>query len=87
MPDTTENQEAYPKHGSQKKGVGNPLLRIEVLTVLGSGAVLAYAVAPYKGKQTGEVALFRQLVGQLKAGDIFLADAIFENYFLLAKAS
>ena len=43
-----------------------------------------YAVAPYKGKQTGEVALFRQLVGQLKAGDIFLADAIFENYFLLA---
>ena len=32
----------------------------------------------------GEVALFRQLVGQLKAGDVFLGDAIFENYFLLA---
>ncbi|MGI9280490.1 MAG: IS4 family transposase [Endozoicomonas sp.] len=59
-------------------------MRIEVLTALGSGAVLAYAVAPYKGKQTGEVTLFRQLVEQLKAGDIVLGDAIFENYFLLA---
>lgn len=59
-------------------------MRIEMLTALGSGAVLGYAVAPFKGKQTGEVALFRELVGQLKAGDILLGDAIFENYFLLA---
>ncbi|WP_081870066.1 IS4 family transposase [Endozoicomonas numazuensis] len=59
-------------------------MRIEVLTTSGSGAVLGYAIASYKGKQTGENALLRQLVGQLKAGDIFLGDAIFENYFLLA---
>ncbi len=64
----------------RKKKVGNPLLRIEVLTTLGSGAVLGYVVTPYKGRQTGETTLFRQLVGQLKAGDIVLGDAIFENY-------
>ena len=55
-----------------------------MLTTLGSGAVLGYAVAPHKGKQTGETALFRQLVGHLKANDIVLGDAIFENYFLVA---
>ena len=38
-----------------------------MLTTLGSGAVLGYAVAPHKGKQTGETALFRQLV------DLYLA--------------
>ena len=54
-----------------------------MLTTLGSGAVLGYAVAPHKGKQTGETALFRQLVGHLKANDIVLGDAIFENYFLI----
>ena len=41
-------------------------------------------MAPFQGKQTGEVALFRQLVGHLKANDIVLGDAIFENYFLIA---
>ena len=51
---------------------------------MGSGALLGYAVAPYKGKQTGETALFRQLLEHLKAGDIVLGDAIFENYFLIA---
>ena len=51
---------------------------------MGSGSVLGYAVAPFQGKQTGEVALFRQLVGHLKANDIVLGDAIFENYFLIA---
>ena len=45
---------------------------------------MAYAVAPYKGKQTGETALLRQLLGHLKANDILLGDAIFENYFLVA---
>lgn len=55
-----------------------------MLTTLGSGAVLGYAVAPHKGKQTGETALFRQLVGHFKVNDIVLGDAIFENYFLIA---
>ena len=51
---------------------------------LGSGALLDFAVAPYEGKETGEQALLRRLLFQLRAGDILLGDANFENYFLLA---
>ena len=46
--------------------------------------MLGSAVAPYKGKQTGETALFRKLLEFFKSGDILLGDAIFENFFLIA---
>ena len=85
MPDTIENQQAYPQHGGQKKGVGFPILRIEILSTLGSGAILGSAVAAYQGKRTGETALFRKLMVHLKSNDILLGDAIFENYFLIAQ--
>ncbi|MGI9283534.1 MAG: hypothetical protein ACR2PX_28475 [Endozoicomonas sp.] len=55
-----------------------------MLTCLGSGALLDFAVAPYEGKETGEQALLRKLLYHLRAGDILLGDANFENYFLLA---
>ena len=51
---------------------------------LGSGALLDFAVASYEGKETGEQALLRRLMFQLRVGDILLGDANFENYFLLA---
>ena len=51
---------------------------------LGSGALLDFAVAPYEGKERGEQALLRKLLFHLRAGDILLGDANFENYFLLA---
>ena len=51
---------------------------------LSSGALLDFAVAPYEGKETGEQALLRKLLFHLRAGDILLGDANFENYFLLA---
>ena len=51
---------------------------------LGIGALLDFAVAPYEGKETGEQALLRRLLFHLRAGDILLGDANFENYFLLA---
>ena len=35
MPDTIENQQAYPQHRGQKKRVGNPILRIEILSAPG----------------------------------------------------
>jgi|TARA_B100001059_G_scaffold230267_1_gene264241 hypothetical protein len=60
-------------------------LRIEALTVLGSGALLGAAVAPYQGKNTGECALMRKLLPHLKEGDILLGDAIFENFFLISR--
>lgn len=46
--------------------------------------MLGAATAPYQGKGTGETSLFRKLLKFLKAGDILLGDAIFENYFLIS---
>ena len=69
---------------ASKKRVGFPILRILILMRLGSGALLDFAVAPYEGKETGEQALLRRLLPHLRAGDILLGDANFENYFLLA---
>lgn len=84
MPDTPANQKAYPQQAAQKKGLGFPILRLVGLIGLSCGAVLDVAMAPYHGKQTGETALLRQLLGSLRTGDILLADAIFSNYWTIA---
>ena len=74
MPDTAANQKAYPQPKSQKAGVGFPLARLVVIFCVGSGAVLELAIGRYKGKKTGENALFRTLWDSLEADDILLAD-------------
>src|SRR5436309_8068564 len=83
MPDTPENQEAYPQVYNQEPGVGFPLARVAVLLSLASGACHDLAVAPYAGKGTGETTLLRQLYGSLGRGDVVVADALFDNYFLI----
>lgn len=84
MPDTRANQKCYPQPSSQKSGVGFPILRLVGLICLSCGAVLDVAMGPYAGKQTGETALLRQLLGGLDAGDVLLADAFFANYWTTA---
>ena len=84
MPDTPANQKAYPQQSAQKRGLGFPILRLVGLISLSCGAVLDVAMGPYRGKRTGETALLRQLLGQLEAGDVLLADAIFSNYWMIA---
>jgi hypothetical protein len=84
MPDTPANQKAYPQQSAQKRGLGFPILRLVGLIGLSCGAVLDVAMGPYRGKRTGETALLRQLLGQLEAGDVLLADAIFSNYWMIA---
>lgn len=83
MPDTEANQEAYPQHGSQKEGVGFPIARIVVLLSLATGMVCDMAIGPYQGKKTGETALFRELMGRLRWGDIVLADRYYCSYFMI----
>jgi hypothetical protein len=39
-------------------------------------------MAPYAGKGTGEKTLLRQLYDSLKPGDVVLADALFDDYFI-----
>ena len=83
MPDTPENQGAYPQPVVQEPGIGFPLARLAVLLSLASGACHDLAVAPYAGKGTGETTLLRQMYGSLSDGDVVVADALFDNYFLV----
>ena len=82
MPDTPANQAAYPQPVVQQEGIGFPLARVAVLLSLATGACHDLAIAPYAGKGTGETTLLRQLYGSLSPGDVVVADALFDNYFI-----
>ena len=82
MPDTPDNQAAYPQPPTQQPGLGFPLARITVLLSLATGACHDLAIAPYKGKGTGEKTLFQGMYDTLKPGDVVLADALFDDYFI-----
>jgi putative transposase len=84
MPDTPENQAAYPQQKSQKPGCGFPIARILVVFSLSVGTVLEAAIGQYQGKQTGENSLFRQLYPTLAEGDMVLADRYFSGWFDIA---
>jgi len=84
MPDTPANQQAFPQSRAQKAGVGFPLARMVVLFSLAVGTALDAAFGPYRGKQTGELSLFRQLHDRLERGDILLADRHFCSFWELA---
>ncbi len=86
MPDTPDNQVAYPQSRSQAPGVGFPLARWVALVGLATGAVLDAALGPYRGKQTGETALFRTLLGTLRPGDVIVADRYYCSYWMVALA-
>ena len=57
MPDTSENQAAYPQHTAQKPGLGFPIARVTGLISLATGATINMALGKYKGKGTGETSL------------------------------
>jgi hypothetical protein len=82
MPDTPPNQASYPQPEVQRPGIGFPLARLTVLLSLATGACHDLALAPYAGKGTGEKTLVRQLYDILKPGDVVLADALFDDYFI-----
>jgi hypothetical protein len=84
MPDTPENQKAFPQQKRQKPGVGFPLARLVVVFSLAVGTVLDGILGPCKGKQTGEITLFRQLYDCLEPGDVLLGDRGFCSYFDIA---
>jgi putative transposase len=84
LPDTPANQQAFPQPRTQKRGLGFPLIRWVVLVALATAAVQGLAYGPYLGKATGEPALFRQLLEQLRAGDVVVADRYYCSYFLVA---
>jgi Transposase DDE domain len=84
MPDTPDNQEAFPQARTQKPGVGFPIARLVVVFSLAVGTVLDAAMGRYQGKQTGEPALMREMHDRLEPGDVFLADCCYCSYFEIA---
>jgi len=74
MPDTPELQEAFGQPTGQKEGCGFPVAKFVAMSCWASGAVLEVAIGAYRGN---ELSLWRQLWGQLQAGDLVLGDRFF----------
>jgi hypothetical protein len=55
-----------------------------VLLSLATAALCGVAIGPYRGKETGEPALLRELLDRFQSGDVFLGDCGFCSYFMLA---
>lgn len=84
MTDTEENQQEYPQSSSQAEGLGFPVLRAVAVTSLATGMVIALAIGPCTGKETGETSLLRDLFEKLQPGDLVLADRYYGGWFMLA---
>jgi hypothetical protein len=80
MPDTPENQEAYPQVYNQKPGLGFPIARIGAVISLACGAVVNLGFCQYAGKGQGEVSLLRRLWDVLRPGDVLLGDRLMANW-------
>jgi hypothetical protein len=85
-PDTPENQQHYPQPPGQKPGLGFPMLRLVVVLSLVTACVQDLAYGPYEGKETGEPALFRQLLVEMVAGDVVVFDRYYCSSFMVALA-
>jgi hypothetical protein len=84
LPDTPENQADYPQPKTQKPGLGFPAIRAVVLLTFATASVVGLAVGPHRGKETGETALFRELLDRLRPGDVVVADRYYCSYFMIA---
>jgi putative transposase len=87
MPDTPENQAAFPQPHVQRPGVGFPLARACVVLSLATAGVCDLAVGPYEGKQTGETALRRGLLATFAPNDVVVFDRYFCSFMKLALLS
>lgn len=84
MPDTPQNQAEYPQPKSQQPGVGLPIARVVAILSLATACVLDAALGPYAGKETGETALLRTILGSLLAGDIAVFDRYYCSFMMIA---
>ncbi|WP_217909540.1 IS4 family transposase [Desulfosediminicola flagellatus] len=82
MPDTHENQEAWPQSSLQKPVCGFPSARVCACFSMESGSLLSYEIG---NKKNHELPLLRKQWKTFKAGDIFLGDKGFCSYYDTAK--
>ncbi|MCH8840966.1 MAG: IS4 family transposase [Planctomycetes bacterium] len=76
MPDTPENQQAYPQNVAQQPGLGIPIARIAAVFSLSCGAVLELGICRYAGKGQSELGMLRTLWDIFRPGDVLLADRL-----------
>jgi len=81
MPDTPQNQAAYPQHPNQKEGCGFPIAKLVAIFSLTTGAVVEAITDVWSAY---EPALFRKISGCLKPGDVYVADRIYCTYVDIA---
>jgi hypothetical protein len=81
MPDTPENQAAWPQQKTQQPGCGFPSMKLVGLFSLSSGALLSARTGTL---HTAESVLFRGLWDKLQRGDVLLADRGFCSYSAIA---
>lgn len=84
MPDTPENQARYPQQKAQKPGVGLPIARASVILSLATACVMDLAIAPWRGKQTGESSLLRSIRSSLHPGDVAVMDRCYCSFMMIA---
>ena len=77
LPDTPENQAAYPQHPNQAEGCGFPLARFVALFSLHTGAVHEVKIGAWS---THELTLARPLYPLLQPGDVLMGDSLFCTY-------
>jgi hypothetical protein len=84
MPDTPQNQAAFPQAPGQAPGVGFPIARCCAVLSLATACVCDLALGPYEGKQTGELALLRDLLNAFDEKDMVVFDRYYCSYMMLA---
>ena len=84
LPDTPENQAAFPQLASQTPGVGFPIARCCTVVSLATACVCDLAIGPYEGKETGEAALLRGMVDTFDENDVVVFDRYYCSYMMLA---
>ena len=76
MPDTPENQAAYPQIPNQRPGLGFPIARIAAVFSLSCGAIVDLATCRYAGKGQSESGMLRSMWDIFRSKDILLADGL-----------
>jgi putative transposase len=84
MPDTPDNQEAFPQLKSQTPGVGLPIARACAVLSLATACICEIAIGPYEGKETGELALLRGMHEVFTEKDVVVFDRYYCSYMMLA---
>ena len=84
MFDSEANQDQYPQQKSQRPGVGQPIARAVGVFSLATACLMDCAVGPYAGKETGETALLRSMLGGFGPGDIAVMDRYYCSFMMIA---